>query len=681
MPECLINTGIFEKTTMKIGVNLLQLNPGKIGGMEHYVRMLIKYILEDHEQVELFLFVTPENEATFHTDSARVHKISIDHITYGKTIFEAIMNHDISLYFCPLLVLDPVLVHIPTVVCIPDIQHEFFPEFFSHEVLEWRKLHFKASADAASALLTLSRFSAETIIDRLVADPKKVFPIHLAADGEFGDAVDDQRCEQVRMKYSLPRVYGYFPANTWPHKNHLRLLDALVTYRDRFGTSPYIVFSGAKDTVHTELVKAIRERNLSDNVQFVGYLPQEEVQYLYRNAAFLVFPSLFEGFGMPALEAMICDCPIICSNTTSLPEVAGSAALYFDPLDPAAIAEAMHRILTDAELRVRLVEDGATRARMFSWRQTTADTVEVFKKVIAAKPRWMAAGSPLVTVVTPSYNQGEFIEETIQSVLGQSYSNVEYLINDGGSGDQTVEILKKYTGRVSWVSAQDKGQGDAVNKGFNAARGGILGWLNSDDTYLPGAIEKVVEAFSKKPDALMVYGNAYYTNKYSTITKHYLSEPFDCDTLAHCCYICQPSVFIRKELFAELGDLDISLHTCMDYDYWIRVAKRFPDRVVFIDDFLATSRMYDENKTLALREKVYSEIFATVRKHYGVVPDSWIWGFIVDVVKGTYLANVCWPLAKILYWVHIYKAMRKFNLPRMARIALILWSEETPRTI
>jgi len=666
---------------MKIGINLLQLNPGKIGGMERYIRTLIKYLVEEHAEIELFLFVTDGNADTFPSECPALHKILIDHATYGKTIFDAVVRHDISLYFCPLLVLDPVLVHIPTVVCIPDLQHEFFPEFFSKELLQWRNLHFQASADSASAVLTLSEFSAKTIVAKLGADPEKVFPIHLAADDEFGGVVDAHLNEVVRRKYSLPEVYGYFPANTWPHKNHLRLLDALVAYRNKFGSPPQIVLSGAMDSGHADLLKAIRVRKLADSVQFVGYLPQEEVQCLYRNATFLVFPSLFEGFGMPVLEAMMCGCPIICSNSTSLPEVAGSAALYFDPLDPAALADAMHSILTDAEQRARLVKDGATRALQFSWRQTATDTVAVFKQVIAAKAKSLPESSPLVSVITPSYNQGEFIEETILSVLGQSHNNIEYLVNDGGSGDNTVQILQKYADRLVWVSQKDNGQGDAVNKGFHQARGEILGWLNSDDTYLPAAIERIVEVFAKHPDALMVYGNAYYTNKYSTITAPYLSEPFDHDNLAHRCYLCQPTVFIKKELFVELGDLDISLHTCMDYDYWIRVAKRFPGRVMFISDFLATSRMYDENKTLALREKVYSELFATARKHYGFVPDSWLWGFLVDVVKGIYLAGVRWPLSRILYWVYVYKAVRKYNLPRMARIALSLYFEKTGKTI
>lgn len=658
---------------MKIGINLLQLNPGKIGGMERYIRTLIRHILEEHVEIELFLFVTTESISTFPDDVPGVSKILIDHATYGKTIFSSIVQEGISLYFCPLLVIDPVLIHIPTVVCIPDMQHEYFPEFFTDEILAWRRLHFKASADAATGILTLSHYSAETISAKLGVSSDKVHAVHLAADDAFGVTTTLAEKDRVRAKYALPEIFGYYPANTWPHKNHLCLLDALVAYRTAHGSPPVIVLTGAMTTGSDPLTKEVCQRDLQDFVRFIGYVPHEDLPVLYQCAQFLVFPSLFEGFGLPVVEAMMSDCPVICSNTTSLPEVAADAALYFDPLRPDQIADAMYRVLHDAGIRKELLTNGRSRAAEYSWRSTAEQTVAIFNAVLKAKRPEPIPASPRITVVTPSYNQGEFIEETILSVIGQGYPNLEYLVNDGGSTDNTVEILKKYTDRVLWVSQKDNGQADAVNKGFQQATGEILGWLNSDDTYLPGALDTVMKAFRDNPQALMVYGNAYYTNRYGSISGEYLTERFDSERLAHKCYICQPAVFIKKELFAELGDLDVSLHTCMDYEYWLRVSKHFHDRVIFIDDFLATSRMYDENKTLALREKVYSELFATVKKYHGFVPDSWVWGFIVDVIKGIYLNHVPWPLAKIMYWKHVYVSMRKYDLPRMARIALSLW--------
>ena len=149
-----------------------------------------------------------------------------------------------------------------------------------------------------------------------------------------------------------------------------------------------------------------------------------------------------------------------------------------------------------------------------------------------------------------------------------------------------------------WTSGKDRGQADAVNKGFTLAKGEILGWLNSDDTYLEGAISKVVDHFKCRQHSLMVYGNAYYTDKNGTVTSSYPSEPFNLQRLAETCFICQPSVFMRAEVIDEVGQLDVNLQASMDYDLWIRIGKRFAARIAFIDDYLATSRMYPENKTI-----------------------------------------------------------------------------------
>ena len=229
---------------------------------------------------------------------------------------------------------------------------------------------------------------------------------------------------------------------------------------------------------------------------------------------------------------------------------------------------------------------------------------------------------------------------------------------DGGSNDQTVEILKKYDGHFTWVSEKDGGQADAINKGFRAASGEIIGWLNSDDTYLPGAFEKVISYFEAHPDVVMIYGNAYYTDKDGIITSSYPSEPFDYARLAENCYICQPSVFLRASALREVGELDGELRTCMDFDLWIRFAKAFSGGIEFIEDYLATSRMYEENKTLSLRAKVYDEITATVYKHFGYVATSWMYGYIVDVIVGVYLRRLSHPLRpfrRFFYWFYVLR--------------------------
>ncbi len=236
----------------------------------------------------------------------------------------------------------------------------------------------------------------------------------------------------------------------------------------------------------------------------------------------------------------------------------------------------------------------------------------------------------LVSVVTPSLNQGGFIEETIKSVLSQDYSKIEHIVVDGGSTDSTTDILAHFEGRIRWVSEPDRGQADAVNKGFSMARGEILGWLNSDDTYLPGAISTVAEYFARHPEVVMVYGDAYFIDRDGRITGEYSTEQFRFERLAESCYICQPTVFIRAEVFKKIGDLNVDLQTCMDYDYWIRIGKYYPSTMIAFlkGKHFANSRMHSETKTTVLQEKHYEECLETVKRHFGSISDSWICAYM-----------------------------------------------------
>jgi Glycosyl transferase family 2 len=229
---------------------------------------------------------------------------------------------------------------------------------------------------------------------------------------------------------------------------------------------------------------------------------------------------------------------------------------------------------------------------------------------------------PLVSIVTPSYNQGHYIEETIQSVLNQDYPNLEYLVVDGGSSDNTVEILKKYEGCLTWISEKDQGQADAINKGFQMAKGAIVAWLNSDDTYLPGAVQTSVRYLEAHPEVGILYGEGYHIDADGEIIERYYTEPFDYQRLSEICFICQPTVFLRTEVIRTVGPLDITLDYCMDYEYWMRIAKRF--RIGYLEKYLANSRLHLDTKTLSKRVEVHQETLQVVKRHYGQVPMRWI---------------------------------------------------------
>jgi len=244
---------------------------------------------------------------------------------------------------------------------------------------------------------------------------------------------------------------------------------------------------------------------------------------------------------------------------------------------------------------------------------------------------------PLLSIITPSYNQGAFIEETILSVLHQDYSNIEYIVIDGGSTDNTIEVIKKYGEKIKWMSEPDRGQADAINKGLRMAKGEILAWINSDDTYNPGSLNTVVGLFSENPERVMVYGDAHFIDRDGNVKGKYPTEQFSLKRLADTCFICQPTVFMRAQVFNEIGMLDTNLHTCIDYDYWIRIGKHYPaNRITYLKGvYLANSRMYDENKTIRMRKEVYKEGMKTQKKYFGRYSRIWIRGYIKEIIIGT----------------------------------------------
>lgn len=239
---------------------------------------------------------------------------------------------------------------------------------------------------------------------------------------------------------------------------------------------------------------------------------------------------------------------------------------------------------------------------------------------------------PLVSIVTPTYNMARFLPETIESILSQDYPRIEYIVMDGGSTDGTVELLKQYEGRLTWVSEKDKGQSDAVNKGFLRTHGEIFTFLNADDVYMPGAVKTAVEAFAAHPEAGVIYGDAWYTREDGSVIKPYPVLPYDHDWLGHQCYICQPASFLRSDVFREAGMLDTDLHLTLDYELWLRISQRWPMHKV--DAYLATSRMYGDNKTLSKREITFREVFQITRQYRGYVPLNWIYGYAGWLLDG-----------------------------------------------
>jgi glycosyltransferase involved in cell wall biosynthesis len=214
---------------------------------------------------------------------------------------------------------------------------------------------------------------------------------------------------------------------------------------------------------------------------------------------------------------------------------------------------------------------------------------------------------PKISIITPSFNQGEFIEETIRSVLNQQYENFEHIVMDGGSTDQTLSILRKYSHLV-WVSESDRGQSDALNKGFKCANGEIVGWLNSDDYYLPKCFQMVAENFVNEPSTDVLHGNYRWIDKDGKLMQRRRELRFDMFMLKylHMLYIPTTATFFHRRVFDEANFLDIDYRYAMDYEFFLRLAMK-GYRFVHIDAFLADFRWHAQSKTESASHKQLEE--------------------------------------------------------------------------
>lgn len=240
-----------------------------------------------------------------------------------------------------------------------------------------------------------------------------------------------------------------------------------------------------------------------------------------------------------------------------------------------------------------------------------------------------------VSVITPSFNQGAFLAETIESVIGQEGDFcLDYIVVDGGSTDDSVAVIRRYDALLKqggwpircrnvtfrWMSEQDRGQTHALTKGFRLATGDIFAWLNSDDTYLPGALQAAAGFFREQPGVGLLYGDAGYCDRSGAPIGRYNTADFDLDALAATTIICQPAAFFRRQAFEAVGGLDETLDFVMDYDLWVRISRRFPCRHVPLP--LATYRLHETSKTVssATLWRNCEEALAVTIRHFGWAP-------------------------------------------------------------
>ena len=256
---------------------------------------------------------------------------------------------------------------------------------------------------------------------------------------------------------------------------------------------------------------------------------------------------------------------------------------------------------------------------------------------------------PLVSIATPSLNQSKFISETIESVESQDYKAIEHIVIDGRSTDETLEILKSASNRnkrLRWISERDNGQSSAINKAWRMAKGQILGWLNSDDTYRPGAVSRAVEFMVRNPEVNAVYGDCDYIDEDGGFLYRYPAREFDFHDLVRTTenFIPQPSVFFRREILDSVGYLNESLHKVMDLEFWLRIGLKCD--MVFLKKNMATLRLHGSSKTISESAGFSGELIEVYEEFF----DSPDVSLDIKASRKEAMSNVYYKAASYLYW-------------------------------
>lgn len=379
-------------------LEMLGLVPGQIGGMETYARNLVRMLPALDARYHYLAVVGTEARDLVANGSGpvvgwvadpvlpvwtrRVRPLQM--LLQSAALARQLRRWAPDAVHCMLMFPKPPWGAPNMVVTIPDLNFELLPDCWSPLDRRVMSLTCRLATRLAKAVITLSQFSKRTLVTAYHVSPDRVHVTPLGVDAcVFSQPADSEAADTLRRDLGLPAEFLFFPANTWPHKNHIRLLEALATLRDADGLRPCLVLTGSAKHGHTAMMNALARLGLRDQVRWLGYVDGDRLVSLYRAATALVFPSLHEGFGMPILEAMACGCPVVCSSTTATVETAGDAALTFDPTDVSDIARALRALLGTEELRRDLARRGLERVATFSWERTGRETLRVYDEVIS----------------------------------------------------------------------------------------------------------------------------------------------------------------------------------------------------------------------------------------------------------------------------------------------------------
>jgi len=335
---------------MNIKIGILTLSSPEWGGVYQYTLTLLEALKNLHNK--RYEFIQLRNKS-FPKILERDIAIEVENVL-----------SDIDFIICPFPSLFPFLMGKPYIVTIHDLQHEYYPEFFTPEQRIMRKMIYKTTAQKANLVVCESNYVKQDIAKFLSIPGKKIKVLASPPPNYIMKArIDEIRLIEIKEKYKLPDNFLFYPANFWYHKNHINLLRAIRLIKDKYGQEISLILVGAKENNFENVNEEIRNLDLSQRVKYLGYIPDEDMPYLYKLATALVIPTLFESISIPIWEAFYLGCPVVASNVCALPEQLGNAGLIFDPHNVKDMAEKIYDIWVNENLRRELIRKGYERIK------------------------------------------------------------------------------------------------------------------------------------------------------------------------------------------------------------------------------------------------------------------------------------------------------------------------------
>jgi glycosyltransferase involved in cell wall biosynthesis len=369
---------------VRIGIDTRKLHDFGIGT---YIRNLLRHLARLDRATEFVLLCRPEDQAALNSLGENFRTVAETSGNYSVSeqvrVPLALRREAVDLFHAPHYVLPP-LVRCRSVVTIHDCIHLMFPEYLPNRMaLAYARASIRTAARRATRIMTVSESSKRDILRFVDIPPEKIDVIYNAYDERFAVEPREEEVVRVRDRFQLHDEFVLYAGNVKPHKNLERLIQAFDLVRQRGLDRLKLVIIGDEVSKYAALRRAVHRHQLHKYVRFLGYLPEETLAVMYRLAGVFVFPSLYEGFGLPPLEAMASGTPVVTSNVSSLPEVAGDAAMLVDPYDPEAISEGIHKVLADEHTRREMRRKGLERARQFSWETSVKRVRQIYGEAAA----------------------------------------------------------------------------------------------------------------------------------------------------------------------------------------------------------------------------------------------------------------------------------------------------------